>query len=78
MVMRVMSDLDRHLREQQRPRGFTISDRALIMTALRTAEDVQKSQEELQKRLKSLPVLIDLVWVLIVIILIFIIVAMTK
>ena len=70
MLLRVMSDLDRHLRQQPTDR-----ERALIMTALRTVEHVQKSQEEVQNRLKSLPVLIDLVGVLIVIILIFIIVA---
>ena len=67
MLLTVMSELQRHLRQQQR-------DRALIMDALRIVEQVKKSQEEVQKRLTVLIDLVYLLSVLFIILLIFVIV----
>ena len=67
MLLTVMSELQRDLRQQQR-------DRALIMDALRIVEQVKKSQEEVQKRLTVLIDLVYLLSVLFIILLIFIIV----
>ena len=67
MLLTVMSELQRDLRQQQR-------DRALIMDALRIVEQVKKSQEEVQKRLTVLIDLVYLLSVLLIILLIFIIV----
>ena len=68
MLLTVMSELQRDLRQQQR-------DRALIMDALRIVEQVKKSQEEVQKRLTVLIDLVYLLSVLFIILLIFVIVA---
>ena len=67
MLLTVMSELQRDLRQQQR-------DRALIMDALRIVEQVKKSQEEVQKRLTVLIDLVYLLSVLFIILLIFVIV----
>ena len=67
MLLTVMSELQRDLRQQQR-------DRALIMDALRIVEQVKKSQEEVQKRLTVLIDLVYLLSVLFIILLIFAIV----
>ena len=67
MLLTVMSELQRDLRQQQR-------DRALIMDALRIVEQVKKSQEEVQKRLTVLIDLVYLLSVLFIILLIFFIV----
>ena len=67
MLLAVMSELQRDLRQQQR-------DRALIMDALRIVEQVKKSQEEVQKRLTVLIDLVYLLSVLFIILLIFVIV----
>ena len=67
MLLTVMSDLQRDLRQQQR-------DRALIMDALRIVEQVKKTQEEVQKRLTVLIDLVYLLSVLFIILLIFVIV----
>ena len=67
MLLAVMSELQRGLRQQQR-------DRALIMDALRIVEQVKKSQEEVQKRLTVLIDLVYLLSVLFIILLIFVIV----
>ena len=67
MLLTVMSELQRDLRQQQR-------DRALIMDALRIVEQVKKTQEEVQKRLTVLIDLVYLLSVLFIILLIFIIV----
>lgn len=64
MLLTVMSELQRDLRQQQR-------DRALIMDALRIVEQVKKSQEEVQKRLTVLIDLVYLLSVLFIILLIF-------
>ena len=67
MLLAVMSELQRDLRQQQR-------DRALIMDALRIVEQVKNSQEEVQKRLTVLIDLVYLLSVLFIILLIFVIV----
>ena len=67
MLLTVMSELQRDLRQQQR-------DRALIMDALRIVEQVKNSQEEVQKRLTVLIDLVYLLSVLFIILLIFVIV----
>ena len=67
MLLTVMSELQRDLRQQQR-------DRALIMDALRIVEQVKKSQEEVQKRLTVLIDFVYLLSVLFIILLIFVIV----
>ena len=67
MLLTVMSELQRDLRQQQR-------DRALIMDALRIVEQVKKTQEEVQKRLTVLIDLVYLLSVLFIILLIFVIV----
>ena len=67
MLLTVMSELQRDLRQQQR-------DRALIMDALRIVEQVKTSQEEVQKRLTVLIDLVYLLSVLFIILLIFVIV----
>ena len=67
MLLTVMSELQRDLRQQQR-------DRALIMEALRIVEQVKKTQEEVQKRLTVLIDLVYLLSVLFIILLIFVIV----
>jgi hypothetical protein len=64
MLLAVMSELQRGLRQQQR-----------IMDALRKVEQVKNSQEEVQKRLTVLIDLVYLLSVLFIILLIFVIVA---
>ena len=63
MLLAVMSELQRGLRQQQR-----------IMDALRKVEQVKNSQEEVQKRLTVLIDLVYLLSVLFIILLIFVIV----